>query len=155
MLFDQTTGPSFMVGGSKNGVIYVVDRTNMGHHTTTTDNIVEEWTADGKSFSTPAFWNNTLYYFGIQFGTTHPGEMFPFDTGLGMFAKMPSKSTPSGYRFNGATPSVSASSATANGIVWALETGSHGTDHRRSTRRAGSAARVRRNGHFERAVEQR
>jgi hypothetical protein len=129
VLFDQTTGPSFMVGGSKNGVIYVVDRTNMGHHTTTTDNIVEEWTADGKSFSTPAFWNNTLYYFGIQFGTTHPGEMFPFDTGLGMFAKMPSKSTPSGYRFNGATPSVSASSATANGIVWALETGSHGTDH--------------------------
>ena len=129
VLFDQTTGPSYMVGGSKNGVIYVVDRTNMGHHNATTDAIVEEWTADGKSFSTPAFWNNTLYYFGIQFGTDHPGEMFPFDAGPGMFEKMPSKSTTSRFRFNGATPSVSASSATTDGILWALETGSHGTDH--------------------------
>jgi hypothetical protein len=129
VLFDQTTGPSYMIGGSKNGVIYVVDRTNMGHHNSTTDAIVEEWTADGKSFSTPAFWNNTLYYFGIQFGTDHPGEMFPYDTGMEMFAQMPSKSTPSRFRFNGATPSVSASSPTTDGILWALETGSHGTDH--------------------------
>ena len=129
VLFDQTTGPSYMVGGSKNGVIYVVDRTNMGHKNSTTDAIVQEWTADGKSFSTPAFWNNTLYYFGIQFGTDHPGEMFPFDTGMGMFAQTPSKSTTSRYRFNGATPSISASSPTTNGILWALETGSHGTDH--------------------------
>jgi len=129
VLFDQTTGPSYMIGGSKNGVIYVVDRTNMGHHNSTTDAIVQEWTADGKSFSTPAFWNNTLYYFGIQFGTDHPGEMFPYDTGMGMFAQMPSKSTTSRFRFNGATPSVSASSPTTDGILWALETGSHGTDH--------------------------
>lgn len=129
VLFDQTTGPSYMVGGSKNKVIYVVDRTNMGHHNTTTDAIVQEWTTDGKSFSTPAFWNNTLYYFGTQSKTTHPGQMFSFDTRTGMFAVAPSKSTPSGYRFNGATPSISASGPATNGILWALETGSHGTDH--------------------------
>jgi hypothetical protein len=128
VLFDQTTGPSYMVGGSKNQVIYVVDRTNMGHKGTTTDPIVQEWTADGRSFSTPAFWNNTLYYFGIQFHTGHPGESFPFDTSTGMFATTPSASTPSMFRFNGASPSVSASSATTNGILWALETGDHGTD---------------------------
>jgi hypothetical protein len=129
VLFDQTAGPSYMIGGSKNGVIYVVDRTNMGHHNTTTDAVVQEWTADGKSFSTPAFWNNTLYYFGIQFGTSHQGEMFPFDTGMGMFTTTPSASTTSQFRFTGATPSISASSPTTDGIVWALETGSHGTDH--------------------------
>ena len=39
--------------------------------------VVQEWTADGKSFSTPAFWNNTLYYFGIQFGASHPGRDVP------------------------------------------------------------------------------
>jgi hypothetical protein len=128
VLFDQTTGPQYMVGGSKPGVIYVVDRTNMSHHNTTTDPVVQEWTADGYSFSTPAFWNNTLYYFGVQFGTGHPGESFTFNTGTGMFTTTPSASTPSQFRFNGATPSVSASSATTNGIVWALETGSHGTD---------------------------
>jgi len=129
VLFDQTAGPSLMIGGSKNGVIYVVDRANMGHHNTTTDMVVQEWTADGKSFSTPAFWNNTLYYFGIQFGTSHQGEMFPFDTGMGMFTTTPSASTTSLFRFTGATPSISASSPTTDGIVWALETGSHGTDH--------------------------
>jgi hypothetical protein len=128
VLFDQTTGPSYMVGGNKNQVIYVVDRTNMGHKGTTTDPIVQEWTADGRSFSTPAFWNNTLYYFGIQFHTGRPGESFPFDTSTGMFATTPSASTPSMFRFNGASPSVSASSATTNGILWALETGDHGTD---------------------------
>ena len=129
VLFDQTAGPSLMIGGSKNGVIYVVDRTNMGHHNATTDAVVQEWTADGKSFSTPAFWNNTLYYFGIQFGASHQGEMFPFDTGMGMFTTTPSASTTSLFRFTGATPSISASSPTTDGIVWALETGSHGTDH--------------------------
>jgi hypothetical protein len=128
VLFDQTTGPQYMVGGSKPGMIYVVDRTNMGQHNSTTDQVVQEWTADGKSFSTPAFWNNTLYYFGVQFGTGHAGESFTFNTGTGMFTTTPSASTPSTFRFNGATPSVSASSATTNGIVWALETGSHGTD---------------------------
>ena len=129
VLFDETTGPTYMVGGSKNGVIYVVDRTNMGHHSTTTDPIVQEWTADGKSFSTPAFWNNTLYYFGIQFGTTHPGESFAFNVANGMFSTTPTATTPVGFRFNGATASISASSPTTDGIVWALETGSHGTDH--------------------------
>jgi hypothetical protein len=109
-------------------VIYVVDRNNMGHHNATTDPVVQEWTADGRSFSTPAFWDNTLYYFGVQFGTGHPGESFAFDPGSGMFTTTPSASTPSTFRFSGATPSVSASSPTDNGIVWAIETGSHGTD---------------------------
>jgi outer membrane protein assembly factor BamB len=46
-----------------------------------------------------------------------------------MFTTTPSASTTSLFRFTGATPSISASSPTTDGIVWALETGSHGTDH--------------------------
>jgi hypothetical protein len=128
VLFDRTTGPHYMVGGSKSGTIYVVNRDSMGHFNST-DVVKQEWVADGRSFSTPAFWNNTLYYFGIQFKTDHPGESFPFNTTTGLFATTPSASTTSRFRFTGATPSISASSPTTNGIVWAIETGSHGTDH--------------------------
>jgi hypothetical protein len=92
------------------------------------DKSVQEWTADGRGFSTPAFWNNTLYYFGVVFKASHKGESFPFNTSSGLFAMTPSASTPSGFRFSGATPSVSASSPTTNGIVWAIESGDHGTD---------------------------
>jgi hypothetical protein len=127
VLFDQTTGPQYMVGGSKAGTIYVVNRGGMGHFNTT-DQSVQEVAADGRGFSTPAFWNNTLYYFGVVFKASHPGESFPFNTSSQMFAMTPSASTPSGFRFSGATPSVSASSPTTNGIVWAIESGDHGTD---------------------------
>jgi hypothetical protein len=127
VLFDRTTGPHYMVGGSKSGTIYVVNRDSMGQFNST-DAVKQEWVTDGRSFSTPAFWNNTLYYFGIQFKTNHPGESFPFNTTTGLFATTPAAKTPSGFRFSGATPSISASSPTTNGIVWAIETGSHGTD---------------------------
>jgi hypothetical protein len=128
LMIDPTMGTKLMVGGSKRGVIFVVNRDNMGHFNSTTDSVVQEWTADGRSFSTPAFWNNTLYYFGVVFKNSHPGESFVFNPASGLFTQSPSKVTPSGFRFSGATPSVSASSPTTNGIVWAIETGSHGTD---------------------------
>jgi hypothetical protein len=128
LMIDQTTGTKLMLGGSKAGTIYVVNRDGMGHFNATTDSVVQEWTADGRSFSTPAFWNNTLYYFGIVFKTSHPGESFVFNPASGLFTPTPSASTPSKFRFSGATPSISASSPTANGIVWAIETGDHGTD---------------------------
>jgi hypothetical protein len=128
VLIDQTGGGNYMVGGSKSQEMYVVDRTNMGHFNATADAVHQEWMVDGRAFSTPAFWNNTMYYFGIQFQTGHPGESFSFNTSNGMFTTTPSASTPSMFRFSGASPSVSASSPTTDGIVWAIESGSHGTD---------------------------
>jgi hypothetical protein len=128
VLISQTSGLNLMVGASKSQEMYVVNRDGMNHFNATADAVHQEWMVDGRGFSTPAFWNNTLYYFGIVFKNSHPGESFPFNTTNGLFATTPSASTPSGFRFSGATPSVSASSPTTNGIVWAIESGSHGTD---------------------------
>jgi hypothetical protein len=128
LLIDQPSGPvtHLLVGGSKNSVIYVLNRDNMGHFNTTTDMVVQEFAVHGRSFSTPAFWNNSLYYFGVQFGSTQVGQIFAFDTSQGLFTTTASSQTPSGFGFPGATPSISARSG-ANGIVWAIDTKNYGT----------------------------
>jgi hypothetical protein len=129
VLIDGTGGGNYLVGGSKAGIIYVVNRENMGKYNTTTDGVQQEWTTNpsSHSFSTPAFWNNSLYYFGVNFGGTLAGQMYTFNTSGGTFNTAAASATPTGFGFAGATPSISGSSATANGIVWAIDTGQYGT----------------------------
>lgn len=130
LLIDQTIGPvaHLLVGGSKNSVIYVLNRDNMGHFEATTDMIVQEFAVNGHSFSTPAFWNNGLYYFGVHYGGTQAGQMFAFDPLAGLFTTTASSQTPSGFGFPGATPSISATPAGANGIIWAIDAKNYGTN---------------------------
>jgi hypothetical protein len=130
VLIDGTGGGDFLVGGSKAGIIYVLDRTNMGKFNSTADSVHQEWTTNpgSHSFSTPAFWNNSLYYFGVNFGGTLNGQIYTFNTSNGMFNTTAASSTPTGFGFAGASPSISGSSATANGIVWAIDTGQYGTN---------------------------
>ncbi|HTT25273.1 MAG TPA: hypothetical protein VMG82_40540, partial [Candidatus Sulfotelmatobacter sp.] len=131
LLIDQPTGPvtHLLVGGSKNSVIYVLNRDNMSHFNTTTDMVVQEFAVNGHSFSTPGFWNNRLYYFGVQFGGTQVGQSFTFDPSSGMFTTTASSQTPSGFGFPGATPSISATPEGANGIVWAIDAKNYGTSN--------------------------
>jgi hypothetical protein len=136
VLIDGTGGGDYLVGGSKAGVMFMIDRTNMGKYNTTADNVHQEWTINPSShaFSTPGFWNNQLYYFGVvpdfgHSGDSMPGQTYAFNTGTGMFGTTATSSTPTGFGFAGSTPSISASSATANGIVWAIDTGQYGTSN--------------------------
>jgi chitodextrinase len=114
-------GQNLMVGAGKSGVFFVLNRSNMGQFNSSSDAAaVQTWTA-GRAFSTPAFWNNRMYYFGVNFGSTRTGVAYDFNTSTGLFNTAPSSQTASGLRFPGATPSVSSSGST-NGIVWALDT---------------------------------
>ena len=130
LLIDQPTGPvsHLLVGGSKNSIIYVLNRDNMGHFNATTDMIVQEFAVNGHSFSTPAFWSNRLYYFGVQYGSTQTGQAFNFSPSLALFTTTPSSQTPSGFGFPGATPSISATPSGTNGIVWAIDSKAYGTN---------------------------
>jgi hypothetical protein len=129
LLIDQTGGPvaHLLVGASKVAEFFVLNRDNMGHYNASSDAVVQEFALNGPSFSTPGFWNNNLYYFGVNYGGTLAGESFTFDPTTGLFATTAAHSTPSTFGFAGATPSISASSATTNGIVWAIDTGAYGT----------------------------
>jgi len=130
LLIDQTSGPitHLMVGAGKSGTFYVLNRDNLGHFTSNDAGAVQTWSTSGRSFSTPAFWNNSMYYFGVTFGTTKVGEQYAFDTSTGQFTTTPASTTPTGLSFPGATPSISAS-GTSNGVVWAIDNSKYGTNN--------------------------
>lgn len=122
--------PHELVGGGKDGRVFVIDRDHMGGFTapgpgcdgTSTppascDNVVQTIADIGNSqfdniFSTPAYFNG-LVYFHPQTSTL---QAFQFNSGT--LTRVAS----GGARFedHGATPSVSANGA-AGGIVWELQ----------------------------------
>ena len=137
LLINASNGKKLLVGGSKGEIIFVLDRTNMGGFNAT-DNVVQEFSVTSHSFSTPAFWNNTLYYFGAQFGGQQAGQAFAFNPTTGLFATTPTTQTTSTLGAPGSSPSISATPAATNGIVWAVDSSNRGTNN--STVNSGGTA---------------
>ncbi len=131
LLIDQTSGPvtHLMIGAGKSGTFYLLNRDKLGHYDTVTPDsgAVQTWTSSGAAFSTPAFWNNNMFFFGTMFKTPQVGQQYTFNPSTGMFTTTPAFSTPAGFGFPGATPSVS-SNGTSNGIVWAIDASNYGTN---------------------------
>ena len=114
--------PHLVVGGGKEGTIFVLNRDNLGHITPGDGGAIQFFPASNGIFATPAFWQNKLYY--AADGDTL--KAFTLDPILGLFTPIagPSASSQSSnsFGFPGATPSISSQGAT-NGIVWALDNG--------------------------------
>jgi hypothetical protein len=127
--------PQLLIGGGKQGFLYVLDRTNLGHnHPSDNNQIVQTLTVTGGTFSTPAFWQNTLYHFGSD----SSGKAYALDPSSSTFnASWTSQTTPS-FNFPGPTPSIS-SNGSSNGIVWAIDSSNYGT---RSKRRSSAGPAV-------------
>ena len=109
--------PHLIVGGGKEGKIYLVDRDVMGHFNPTNDNqIVQSFPAGvGKIFSTPAYFNHQLYYQGVG------GVMKAFAISNGLFNITPTSASKTSFSGFGTTPSISAN-GTRDAIVWAIQT---------------------------------
>ena len=119
-------GQNLLVGAGKSGVFYVLNRSNMGHFNASSDAAaVQTWTAS-RAFSTPGFWNNTMYYFGVTFGSKQAGVAYAFNTGTGLFNTAPISQTSTTFGFPGATPSISSANS-SNGIVWAIDSNAYCT----------------------------
>ncbi|AXC16005.1 hypothetical protein ACPOL_6795 (plasmid) [Acidisarcina polymorpha] len=106
-----------IVGAGKDMNIYLADRDNMGKYNSTGDsNIYQQVSGQltGKVFSTPAYFNNTIYYAAIA----DTLKAFPLTNA--QLAAAPSSQSPTPFPYPGATPGISAN-GTTNGIVWALE----------------------------------
>ena len=107
-----------LVGAGKEGKIYLVDRDNMGKFDANTDHVVQEQgSAIGSSFSTPAFFNGKLYWFGAG----DNGKAYTVVNGA--FSTSPVLSTADGHDWPGCTPTISANGVN-NAILWALDRGS-------------------------------
>ena len=125
ILPDQTSGIAHLLFiSSKSGTIYLLNRDNLGQYNTQSDQVVQEFLGSGGGFwSTPAFWQNTMYGGGAYDNVA--AWAFSHNT-PGQFDGSPSSTSPTAYNFPGASPAVS-SSGTSNGIVWAIDSGAYGT----------------------------
>ncbi len=102
------------VGAGKDQNIYLVDRNNMGKFNPTNDNAIYQKLTNvlsGQVFSSPAYFNGTLYYGSVN---DHI-KAFPF---VGARLTTVSSQTPGTFAYPGATPGVSAN-GTSNAILWA------------------------------------
>jgi hypothetical protein len=117
ILVDQPTAPNHLVvGGGKEGTMYLLNRDNLGGNTSNDAGAVQIFSVGNKIFATPAFWQNTLYIGPIS---DHV-KSYTLNTGAGQFNTSPASQSPGTFGFPGATPSISAQGG-SNGIVWAIE----------------------------------
>jgi hypothetical protein len=110
---------NFVIGGGKEGTLFLLDQTNMGHYganaTPSNSNASSSSTLATRFFRRRHY--GTIRYSSPPSGG--PLQAYPFDTVAGMFNTSNATSASVSFGFPGATPSVSSSGA-SNGIVWAI-----------------------------------
>jgi hypothetical protein len=119
LLPDQTgTFPHLLIAAGKQGVIYVLNRDNMGKYNGNSDTSLQSLTAlsagpgSGGLFGSPAFWNNYIYFVAWN------DFLKAFQ--LNNFTLSLSSNSLTKLAFPGATPTVSAN-GNSNGIVWIIQ----------------------------------
>jgi hypothetical protein len=107
----------------KEGVIYLIDRDNMGQYNSKNNNqIVQSF--KGPSFGlwgSPALWQNNLYVGGQSDSV----RQFTFNPSTELFNETTASQTTGGFGYPGVTPSISSQGA-SHGIVWAIDESLYG-----------------------------
>ena len=129
MLLPDLTDPSgvvrhLMVGAGKDGRLYVVNRDNMGKFSPSGNADWQELDGalPGGTFSTPAYFNGTVYYADVG------GTLKAFTVTGAKLSSQPASETTTEFAYPGASPAVSAN-GTSNAIVWAVENSSPAVLH--------------------------
>ena len=115
---DQGPFPHLVLGSAKSGMLYLLNRDNLGHYNSSSNSqIVQSFMADENGiYSTPLFWQNTLYVVPNM----SPVKAFRFSTSKDQFETKPFSASSQPYVYPGATPVLSAA-GTKNAILWAID----------------------------------
>src|SRR6266436_6675050 len=120
--------PHLLIGGDKQGVLYVIDRDNMTGFNADGDQILQTVPITAGPaciicgiFSTPAFWEGKLYVVAIR------DVLKQYTVVNGTLSLLPAVQASDMFGVPGATPAVSSNGAT-NGIVWVSDTTNNGTN---------------------------
>jgi len=113
-----------VVGAGKDGNIYLVNRDSMGKFSAAGNNIYQQLNGalPGGVWSTPAYFNNTLYY------ADSGGSLKAFVVVNARLNATPQSQSAVQFAYPGTAPAVSAN-GTSSGIVWAHENTSPGVLH--------------------------
>src|SRR5216684_4660169 len=120
--------PHLLIGGDKQGLLYVIDRDSMTGFNPGGDQILQKVPVTAGPaciicglFSTPAFWEGKLYVIAI-------GDVLKqYAVANAVLSSLPALQASDMFGIPGASPAVSSNGAT-NGIVWALDTTNNGTN---------------------------
>ena len=127
----DSTGKTWQlaVGAGKDLNIYVIDRNSMGKFNANSNNIYQEvfagnglTTGTDGAFSTPAYFNNTVYYGAVG------DSLKAFSISNAKLIAPAASQSSITYGYPGATRSVSANGS-GGGIVWAVQNGIPGVLH--------------------------
>jgi hypothetical protein len=138
VLFPNQTGSgpqNLLAQVGKEGVVYVVDRDNMGQYNPSNNNQIWQSFAGASNglWGTPALWHNNLYLGGKDDAV----KQFTFDPTTELFNTTVASQSAQDFGYPGTTPSVSSLGA-VHGIVWALDIGLYGY----ASQNAGMSCRV-------------
>ncbi len=122
LLPDQSGAhPHLAITAGKNGTIYVVDRDNMGHYNSNSDNVVQSivnifpnGNKNTGNFKAAVYWNGHLYY------SPDADNIKSFAISNGTIMSSPTSQSSFVANYPGATLQVSAN-GTTNGILWAIQ----------------------------------
>jgi hypothetical protein len=108
--------PDEIIGAGKQGIIYVVNRDNMGKFNAARNNVIQAVTGSAGGYrGSPAYFNNAVYYSGVA------DFLARYSLTTGLLSSTPLSESPTKFNL-GSTPSISANGS-ANGIVWAIDRG--------------------------------
>jgi hypothetical protein len=128
LLPDQVQGPfpHLVLASAKSGMLYVLNRDHLGHYNSSGNSqIVQSFMVDNNGiYSTPLFWQNTLYVVANQ----GPVRAFHFSTVTDQFEISPFAQSSQPYYYPGATPVLSAA-GTKNAILWVIDPAKPGVLH--------------------------
>jgi hypothetical protein len=119
---NSSNTPHEIIGGGKDGKLFVVNRDSMGSFSPTSNNVVEVVQTGvhqfDNIFSTPAYWNGFLYIHAegdvLRQFTWNNGQLSNSPVNTGQFA----------LGAHGATCSLSSNGST-NGIIWEIDNSSY------------------------------
>jgi hypothetical protein len=111
-----TNHPHLLTGAGKEGVIYLLDRDNLGHFNSAGDTqIIQEVSVGGMIFGLPGYFSNTLYFQVVGL----PLKAFALSNGHLSAAPVSQSLDSEPFAFRGSTPCISAN-GNSDAIVWEL-----------------------------------
>ncbi|HEY3854383.1 MAG TPA: chitobiase/beta-hexosaminidase C-terminal domain-containing protein [Verrucomicrobiae bacterium] len=117
-----TNHPHLILAADKEGRLLLVDRDNMGHFNAVDDSQIVQTVnnATGPVFGTPAYFNNLVFYQGVN------DVMKAFGLSPGRITNAPVSKAKTSFSALGGTPSISANGVN-NGIVWTIQSDAFAT----------------------------